>query len=569
MIRGIERIGGFGGKADLLAMCTIYTKDPGCFRTQLATVEGATPQQTQSVAQRWLEKPSHTFVVKPGVRKEIAEEASAKPAPFTLPAVDPQYKTTASTVDRSKGVPAVNEFPKLDFPSLQRGKLANGSDLVFVKRSDIPVVNIAYMFNGGYSSDEKGKLGRAALAMKMLDEGAGQYSALDFKSEAEELGAVIATSAGLDGSGATVSALKENLDPSVALFATMLKSPTFDENELKRVKAQSIASIAQEKAQPMSSALRALPPLLYGEGHPYAMPLTGSGTEQDVAGLTRTDLVSYQQNWVRPENNTVVVVGDTTLSEITSVLNKHLGDWKGTSNAGTAIKVPDVARPDKTKVYLIDQQGASQATIIAGQVVPSSKDKGATKLEMSNEVLGGMFSSRLNMNLREDKHWAYGSYSFTQNALGQRPWMAYAPVQIDKTAESIKEVNREVTEYMTGQKPATQEEVTKVVDNSLRGQPGAYETADAVMSTVTGIVRYGRPDNYVEIRNAEIAKLKPADLKKAAETVNPNALTWVIVGDLKQIEAPVRALNLGEVTVLKDEPAKTVTPPAPPAASKK
>jgi predicted Zn-dependent peptidase len=165
-------------------------------------------------------------------------------------------------------------------------------------------------------------------------------------------------------------------------------------------------------------------------------------------------------------------------------------------------------------------------------------------------VLGGEFSSRLNMNLREDKGWAYGSYSFVQAAQGQRPWLAFAAVQIDKTQESIAEMKREITEYATGKVPATAAEVSKIQAAEIRSLPGSYETANAVLGAIGGIVRYDRPDDYVVQRRAKVEGLTPAVVQSAATAIQPEALTWVVVGDLSKIEAGVRALNLGDVQVV-------------------
>ncbi|WP_313253403.1 pitrilysin family protein [Stenotrophomonas sp.] len=549
-IRGIERIGGFGGKADALASCATFTGNPACFRESLATVASATPATVRAATAKWLGNPSHTFVVKPGERKPLVEEASAKPAPFQLPAVDAKYTTTASNVDRKAGVPGVDSFPQLVFPALQHATLKNGSKVILAERHDTPVVNISYEFAGGYSSDHGGKLGTANFASQMLDEGSGELNSLAFKARAEDLGAQLSAGAALDGSNAYLSALTENLDASVQLFANMLRTPRFDQAEIDRVKGQWLSGIAQEKARPQTAALRVLPPLLYGADHPYGMPFTGSGTEASVAAISRQDLLNYQKQWLRPEQATVIVVGDTTLAEIVPVLDKHFGDWKGEGAAPAKVDVAQVARPTAPRVFLIDQPGAVQANIYAGELMPSTRDPGAVQLEMSNEVLGGSFTSRLNMNLREDKHWSYGARTVITSAQGQRPFLGIAPVQIDKTAESAAEMLREIAEYGTGKVPATQAEVTKVVDNDLRSQPGAYETAQAVMGTIGGIVRYGRPDNWVQVRNEQVANFTPAQARDAAKAIDPNALTWVIVGDLSKIEAPVRALKLGEVTVI-------------------
>jgi predicted Zn-dependent peptidase len=238
------------------------------------------------------------------------------------------------------------------------------------------------------------------------------------------------------------------------------------------------------------------------------------------------------------------------LKEIIPLLEKHLGDWKTAGTGSANVAIAPVALPAAPRVYLIDQPGAVQANIYVGQLMPSTKDAGATRLEIANAVLGGEFSSRLNMNLREDKHWAYGSYSMVQNALGQRPWMAFAAVQIDKTAESVKEMAREINEYASGKSPPKAAEVSKIQATEIRGLPGSFETASAVMGTIGGIVRYGRPDDYVVRRKAEVEAMTPAQVAEAAKAIDPSALTWVVVGDLSKIEAPVRALGLGTVSVV-------------------
>ena len=342
----------------------------------------------------------------------------------------------------------------------------------------------------------------------------------------------------------------------------MLRTPRFDQKEIDRVKATWVAGIKQEKARPNGAAMRVLPPLLYGAGHAYAMPFSGSGTEASIGSLTRDDLVAFHRDWVRPQDATLIVVGDTTLKDIVPLLDKHLGDWKGQADAPAAPTIGEVARPGKARVFLIDQPGAVQANIFAGEVVPSTRDAGSVKFDIANSVLGGEFSSRLNMNLREDKHWAYGAYSFAANALGQRPWMAFAPVQIDKTADSLKELQREISEYSSGKAPPTADEVAKIQAPEIRGLPGSLETASAVMGAISGIVRYDRPDDYVFRRKAEIEALTPAQVKQAAATIDPNALTWVVVGDLKQIEQPVRALKLGELQVLDADGNPVGTSPA-------
>ena len=564
-VRGIERIGGFGGKADALAECAVYAGDPGCFRESLDVIESATAADVTAAGKQWLSRGDHTIVITPGDRVATVEEASkSHPDMALVPAADAKYTTVETGVDRSQGVPKTTQFPALSFPELQRATLSNGIKVILAERHVIPVVTMSLELPGGYVADVGRKLGTASFTLGMLDEGSGPLDALAFADRAEGLGANLGAGSALDGGNAYLSALKENLDPSVALFAQMLTQPSFDAKEIERVRASWISGIKQEKARPSSAAQRLLPPLIYGEGHPYAIPFSGTGSEASIASLSRDDLVAFHKAWVRPEGATLIVTGDTTLPEILPVLEKHLGTWKGEGSAPTPVAVPLVALPSKPRVYLVDQPGAIQANVFVGQAVPSTMDPKATEFEIANAVLGGEFSSRLNMNLREDKQWAYGSYSSVQGAKGQRPWLAFAAVQIDKTAESMAEMQREIAAYATGGEVATDAEVAKIQANEIRSLPGSFETAGAVMGAIGGIVRFNRPDDYVAQRRAKIEGLTPAVVQAAAGTLKPESLTWVVVGDLKKIEAGVRALNIGDVQVI-DADGKPVA--AAPVAS--
>jgi zinc protease len=551
-IRGVERIGGFGGKADALAECATFTGNPGCFRDSLKVLDDATVANIRATGNTWLGagKGSHTLVVNPGKRAEIAEAPAVTPPPFKLAKPDPKYKTLTTGVDRRKGVPVTTSFPDLKFPSLQRATLANGTQVILAERHDIPVVQMSYQFRGGYAADPAGKQGIASFSNSLLDEGAGDLDALAFADRAETLGANLGTGAALDNSSAYLSALRENLDPSVALFADMLRKPRFNQADIDRVKGQWIASIKQEKAQPNGLASRVLPGLMYPAGHPYATPMSGNGTEASIAKLTRSELVAFNQQAIQPQGATLVVVGDTTLKTIVPVLNKYLGDWKSSAAKAVATMIPVVAGKTSPRVFLIDQPGAVQANIFAAELVASSKDAGATVFDMANMVIGGDFTSRLNMNLREDKHWSYGARSGAGGAVGQRIWRVSAPVQIDKTGESVAEIKRELVAYTSGKQGATADELQRMQKILTLSLPGAYETASSVMGTIASNVLYDRPDDYVFRRKSEILGMTTAQVDAAAKAIDPNALTWVIVGDVSKIGPPIRALNLGPVQII-------------------
>jgi zinc protease len=526
-IRGVERIGGFGGKSDVLAECAVYLGDPGCFRESLARIERATAHEIQEIGRRRLAQGDHTLTI----------------MPF------PQFATVSTDVDRSLGLPGVTEFPEVVFPQLQRATLSNGIEVVLAERHEVPVVQLQLQFDAGFAADQGRGLGTASFAMNMLDQGAGSRDALTLAAAIEAEGARISAGAGIDTAAVSLNALKERLDPSLALFADVALRPRFETDEIERVRRQTLAGIAQEKTRPLSIAYRLLPPLMYGGDHAYAIPFTGTGTMESVAALTREDLVAFQRSWLRPDNATFIVVGAVTMAEIVPLLEKHFGPWRA-PDAPLPIKdISRAPRPDAPRVYLVDQPGALQANIMAGLLVGSTAEETALDLDIANSVFGGTFTSRINMNLREAKGWSYGVRSFAMGAKGQRPWLITAPVEIDRTADSIQELVAELDRFV-GEQPATDEEIDRIRANRIRSLPGRYETSAAVLGAISNIVSYGWPDDQVVREQVRTEEITAAEIHDAAATLDSNALTWVIVGDLAKIEAPVRALNLGEVVIL-------------------
>ena len=550
-VRGIERIGGFGGKADALAECAVYTGNPGCFRDQLAHIASATPQQVTRTANQWLRAGDHILTVSPGEVMPTVEDPSVSDGKSAaLPPVDPKFKTIASDLDRSKGVPVTDQFPDLTLPAMQRATLSNGIKLILAERHDVPVVQMSMEFPGGLSSDRGRKVGTASFTMGMLDEGAGDYDVIALGDRTESLGAAIGTSASADSAEVSLSALKEKLDDSMALYSDVIRRPRLESGEIERVRATWLAAIRQEKTSPNGMVSRVLSPVMYGAGHPYATPSSGTGYEADIAALAREDMLAWHAEQVRPDRATLMIVGDTTLAEITPLLEKHFGDWKA-ADAGKPVEaIPVAPMASAPRVFLVDQKGAIQSSIVAAQLVAPVTDPASIDFDISNAVFGGDFTSRLNMNLREDKHWSYGARSGATSTLGQRLWTASAPVQSDKTIEAIREVQREIDEYASAKRPATAEELKRIQAINVRSLPGSFETARAVLTAIAGINRYSRPDDYVQMRKAKIEAMTPETVQAAAKAFVPQSMTWVIVGDLQQIEAGVRALNIGPVQVL-------------------
>jgi len=528
LIRGLERIGGFGGKATALAQSELYAGDPGFFRVTNDWMNAATPDTVRETAESWLSKGRYQLDV----------------LPFG------EYSTAETGVDRSKGLPAVGTMPDLSFPEIQRAELKNGLNVALAQRHAVPVVNIALQFDAGYAADSFGKLGTADFTTSMMDEGTEKRSALEISLEAEKLGANIATNSNLDMSSLSLSALRGKLEPSLDLFADIVRNPAFEQSEIDRLRPRLLSAIKQEKSQPVQLALRNLPPLLYGEGHAYGIPLTGSGTEESIDSITREDMVRFHQTWIRPSNGTLFVVGDTSMEEILPLLEKYFGNWRENRMAVPRKNLATVELPGKGRVIIIDKPGSPQSLILAGHIAPPTGAENNLEIVTMNDVLGGQFSSRVNMNLREDKSWSYGAYTFMFDTRGQRPWMAYAPVQTDKTMESIQELEKEFDQYL-GTKPLSTEELNKSVHNSVNSLPGQFETANSVMNSLLSNQRFGRGDDYVPTLKSRYAGLKLENVQGAAEQVlHPDNLTWLIVGDRKEIEQKIRDMNLGEVSIM-------------------
>jgi zinc protease len=352
----------------------------------------------------------------------------------------------------------------------------------------------------------------------------------------------------LDLSTVELSTLKSKLDPSLDLFADVILNPVFPAADFKRQQQQQLAAIQREKNTPIQMALRVFPALMYGAGHAYGNPLTGSGTTASVEKLTREDLVKFHEVWFKPNHATLVIAGDTTLAEISPKLEKLFAGWKPGQVPEKNIK--NVQLPAKSVVYLIDKPGALQSIIFAGNIAPPRANPKEIAIEAANDDLGGMFGSRLNMNLREDKHWSYGATSLLWGARAQRPFLAVAPVQTDKTKESLAEMNKEFRGIL-GDHPVTAEELSRIQANETLSLPGSFETLDAVGQSINDIVHFGLPEDYYETYAGKVRALKTGDVQDGAKSiVHPDNLIWVVVGDRSKIEAGIKELGLGEIRLL-------------------
>lgn len=529
-IRGVERIGGFGGKSDILAQNAVYAGRADFYQESLDRVSAATTKSLQAVAERWLGagQGTYTLEVVPFVERTNAEAGA----------------------DRSQ-LPMPDEFPSVGFDAFERGSLSNGLDVIVATRDAVPVINMRLLIDAGFAADQGNLAGTANLAMSMLDEGTDKRDALAISEALGQIGAFVGAGANLDMSFVTLNTLVSELDEALGLYADIILNPAFPEAEIERLRGLQKAAIQREQATPRQMALRVFPKLLYGEDHAYSLPFTGSGTLDSLAEISRADLARYHDTWFRPNNATLVIVGDTTLAEIKPKLERVFASWEPAEVP--AKKLANVAHRDKETIYLIDRPGSQQSIIFAGHILPPKANEAEVAIQAMNDVLGGEFTARVNMNLREDKHWAYGAYTYVVDAKGQRPFIGIAPVQTDKTAESMAELRREMVEII-GDRPPEAAELDRVRNSSTLSLPGRWETAGSVAGSLAAIVRYGFEDDYWQRYPESIRALTLDEVSQAAQDVlRPDSLIWVVVGDRSVIEPAIEALGLGSVQLIDTE----------------
>jgi len=521
-IRGIERIGGFGGKSDILARNMVFGGSPDCYKITLDRVQKATAADLKSAGVKWLSDGDYVLEITPY----------------------PELKTVASKIDRSK-LPEPGTPPQAQFPDIERAELSNGLKLVLAQRHSVPIVDLRLLVDAGYAADQFATPGTASLAMDMLDEGTKTRNALQISEQLQMLGSSLGTDAELDVCTISLNTLKEKLDSSLDLFADVVLNPSFPEKEFARLQKETLARIRQEKMTPVAMGVRVFPGLLYGRNHAYGSPLTGSGTEASVSAMTREQLANFHKTWFQLNNATVVITGDITLAQIKPRLEKLFKNWKsGEVPKKNLAEVADKAKPE---VYIVDRPGSQQSILFAGFLTLPRANQYEEAIKLMNNILGGDFTSRINMNLREGKHWSYGAHSMVMDAKGQRMYLVFSSIQGDKTADSMREVQKEL-QGIASDKPPTAEEFTKTQSDVVLGLPGSWETIGRVARSVEEIVQYNLPDTYFKEYPARIREMKVEAVQDAAKRViKPGSIVWVIVGDKAKIEEPIKALGFGDI----------------------
>jgi zinc protease len=529
-------------KADFLNGNNVMHGDPLAYKDEMKRLFAVTPEDVKRVANKYLTAHRVRLDVTPGEQAkrppEVAvDRAGQKDITVTLPEIQESF-------DRSV-MPKVEGNPPFTPPPVVRRELSNGLEVLIAERHSLPILSLDLVVKGGENLVPDGKEGLAELMADLITEGTDSRDALELAGELSKIGARLEASSGRESSSLSATALTKHTDRVLELFADVLLNPSFPDKELERLRKQKLAALARRKDSPTAIASIVFPKLLYGADHPYGR----IDTIETVQGLTRDDVTKLHSRLFHPNNAALIVVGDTTPEAIVAKLEAALKDWKkGDDLPEFQVGTPEV-RP--RALYLVDKPGSAQSVLSVGQVGVPRNTPDYFPILVMNTVLGGQFSSRINMNLREEKGYTYGARSTFVFRRGPGPFVAETSVQTAVTKEALAELVREMTE-ITRDRPPTDQEVANAKDRLIKGFPSRFETTFGLAAQLEDLVLYDLPDDYFTTYQANIeAVTKEAAAKAAAERITPEKLLILVVGDRARIEPGLKSLPFGkEIRVL-------------------
>jgi len=547
-IAGLEQVGGFSGKAVALAQGELYSDDPEYYKKELQRLASTTPEAVKAAMQKWLTRPVVGIRVVPGERDEYQEVGAGKggrTGVLTAPAyyMQDDQGGTVTAPDRSS-LPPVGEIPNVDFPDVETATLSNGIKVYFARRDAVPMTRVSLSFNAGTSADSGDKLGLQNFVTEILDEGTTSLTSIEIAEQQERLGANISIGGGRDRTDIDLSAVNPNLDASLDLMADIVKNPAFNDDDIERIRVQQLTAIDREENDPLSIASNALPPLVFGSEHPYGRGLSGNGTKEAVSTISRDDLQGFHQRWMHPSKATIFAAGNIGKQELVDKLELRFGRWKGEGKAARP-KNFDAAIPDaEGRIIAIHRPNSPQSIILAGQVLPYKGSDDLLTVDAANEILGGNFLSRINMDLRETKGWSYGTRNTVLRGEDRALYTIRAPVQTNQTGPAVAAIDAQLRDFL-GDNGVTPAELERTINGNVRQLPGQFERTPSILNQMQADVMFGRPSNYAETIAGRYRSLTAPELNKAmADAIDPEKFTWVVVGDLDKIRGQLDALGM-------------------------
>ena len=527
-ISGLERIGGFGGKADVLNQYNTFLGDPGRIEADIARYRKVTADSLRQAVQRWLDTPNHAIV-------RFHPEQSQRP--------------TATTVDRSKVPPFGTDRP-FTAPAVQASKLPNGLEILVVERRDLPKVTVSVVTRAGAVADPAGKAGAAQLTLTNIDMGTKTRKALEIEDALGALGTTLTGSVGRESARLGIDVLSRNLSPALAIVADVVQNPTFPEEEVAREKKRLLDVIAQQDRNPNALAARIGPMLAFGAEHPYGRPT--QGLKSTIEPMTRADLAAFHAARWKPGSTALIFAGDVTLAQATELAKQHFGSWTG--GAAAAIQIPAPSPSKAGPIYLVDRPESAQTVVAQWLPGVPRKSPDYDALSLVDAVWGGGgFGTRLNLNLREDKGYSYGVFSNFAPLSSAGGWSASGGVQTDKTAPSVAEFHKELKD-LAGGRPITEEELSHAKTRRVRGYAQQFESLSRIAGQIGTLWTLGLPMTELQREYDATTGISIQQVHAATKKyVRPEASTLLLVGDRSKVEGPLQDLKLGDIVVVDVE----------------
>jgi len=452
---------------------------------------------------------------------------------------------SAQAPDRSTP-PAVGPPPALKLPTIDKRQLANGLPAWIVEVHEVPVAQVNLVIRAGSADDPIGKYGIASLTAAMLTDGAGGRSALEIADAVDFLGADLGASAAIDATAVRLHVPVARLGDALPIMADVALRPNFPADELDRQRQQRLTSLLQSRDEPPTIASLAFARVLFGPEHRFGTATMGTGAT--IKGFTREDLSAFYRSAFRPDNATLIVVGDVTPDRVMPLLETSFGGWKAAAPAAAAVTLPPAPPPARRQIYLADKPGAPQSQIRIGTVGVPRSTPDYFPIQVLNTILGGSFGSRLNLNLREKRGYTYGASSGFDMRVAPGPFSAQAGVQTDKTSEALTEFFNELNGIL---KPIPDDELRRAKNYVALRFPTSFETTGDIARRLEEAIVYKLPDDYYPRYVQNVEAVTAADVNRVARKyIQPDRLAVVVVGDRKAIEPGIRKLNLGPINVL-------------------
>jgi zinc protease len=450
--------------------------------------------------------------------------------------------------DRSRP-PSPGKTPELRVPAWTKTTLANGADLIVSEKHDLPLVSFTLTFLGGANQFEPPeRTGLASLTASMMSEGTKTRDGEALSNALQLLGTTVSTSVGGESGSMGFVSTGGKLAPTLEILADMLLNSTFPPEALERLRAQRLVALTQARAQSGAIAGRVFPRVLYGPTHPYGR----NATEESIKAITRDEVAAFHSQYFQPGRTLVTVVGDVTPASVKGVIEKALAAWPK-AGAKPTFSYPTVAERQKTTIFLVDRPGAAQSTVAIGQPGPPRSTPDYYAMQVMNTLLGGMFQSRLNANIREEKGYSYGVNSSFAYGKGPGAFRTGGEIVGGKTDAALVEFMKELRGIL-GTRPVTDEELQTAKDSLIQRLPATFASVGGINSAITTLWTQGLPDDYYQQYAKAVAAVTKDDvLRVAKKYIDIDHLAIVIVGDRAAIDAPLKATNIAPIAYLDIE----------------